>query len=308
MIAQITSLVATVATVVMVLQARPAVRFTNLTAAWVWAVIAAASWSIASAASFFLTPVDSILGQLWYLAAVLTLCPWISVLGARHPTVRVWNWFVIAPLIAVLLWPVALSWAPVGSQLVLSTPQLVGFGLVLVMGMGNYVGTRFTILACLTLLSELILIASLDPRSSSDQSTWFRAMAATILVCGVMMATRFTVSTGDGGGWNGLWRDFRDAFGIVWANRIAARVNAEAVKGNWTVRLHSDRFVSATPGTPVSLTRDAGQIDHTMRWLLRRFVDEEWINARVWTYAAPGLKEGGSLAGNDSIEASSTLS
>lgn len=308
MIAQIITLVATLATFGIVIRARPAVQFTTLVAAWVWAVIAAASWVAAAVASFVLTPLDSVLGQFWYVAAVLTLCPWIAVLGARRPTVRVWNWFVIAPLIAVLLWPVALSWTPMGpNRLTLATPHLVGFGLVLVMGMGNYVGTRFTILACLTLLAELILIVSLGPRSASDQVSWFRAMAATIQVCGAVMSG-FSISMQNGTGWNGLWQDFRDAFGIVWANRIAGRINAEAEKENWTVRLHSDRFVSATPDSPPSLTRDGDQINQTMRWLLRRFVDDEWINARVWPYAAPGLKEGGSLAGKDSIDASSTLS
>jgi hypothetical protein len=81
--------------------------------------------------------------------------------------------------------------------------------------------------------------------------------------------------------WDGLWRDFRNTFGIVWANRIAERVNAEAAKGGWSVRLQPFGFVSTNPGAPVDLTIDAAKVDHTMRWLLRRFVDDEWIDARI---------------------------
>jgi hypothetical protein len=191
---------------------------------------------------------------------------------------------------------------------VLSTPHLVGVGLVLVMGLGNYVGTRFTILACLTLLSELIVIASLGPRLATGQAAWLRATAAAIQVSGVLLA-RFSVSRRDEApGWNRLWQDFRNAFGIVWANRIAGRVNLEAAKANWGVRLHSDRFVSVSPGAPPAIARDGEQINQTMRWLLRRFVDDEWVNGRLSSYAAPGLNDGGSLAGKESIDASSTVS
>jgi len=105
-----------------------------------------------------------------------------------------------------------------------------------------------------------------------------------------------------------LWTNFRDTFGIVWANRIAERVNAEAAKGDWAARLQPHGFVSVDPGRPVDLLVNAEQIDHTMRWLLRRFVDDEWINRRLQAQAAPGLNDGGSLAGKDSIDVSSTMS
>jgi hypothetical protein len=132
-------------------------------------------------------------------------------------------------------------------------------------------------------------------------------MATAIQLCGVLLA-RFAVSRRDETpGWNRLWQDFRNAFGIVWANRIAGRVNLEAAKANWGVRLHSDRFVSVTPAPP-AITGDGEQINQTMRWLLRRFVDDQWVDARLPSYAAPGLNDGGSLAGKESIDASSTVS
>src|ERR1044072_45609 len=48
MIAQIITLVATVATAVLMILARPAVRHTTLTTAWGWTVVAVASWCVAA--------------------------------------------------------------------------------------------------------------------------------------------------------------------------------------------------------------------------------------------------------------------
>jgi len=303
MIAEIITLVATLVTAGMIVAVRPAVRQTTLTTAWIWAVIASAGWVVAATASLAMGPVASVPGQLWHVAAVLTLCPWIAVLGARRPTVRVWNWFVVVPLIAVLLWPVALCWMPRGpDRLILEAPHLVGFGLVLIMGTGNYWGTRFTMAALFALVSEVILV------TSGNAPTW-RLVAAALMLLAV--STKIMSWKGQQAGprtWNGLWGDFRNSFGIVWANRLADRVNTEAKKEGWAVRLQPQGFVAATPGEAVNFILDARKIDHTLRWLLRRFVDDEWINRRAPVQAAPGLNDGGSLAGNDSIDASSTLS
>lgn len=311
MIAQIITFVATLATAVMVVRARHAVRHTTLTTTWVWALIAAASWCVAAAASLFLAPAASAVGQLWCVAAVMTLCPWIAVLGARRPTIRVWNWFVVVPLVAVLLWPVALCWMPRGpDRLILETPHLVGFGLVLVMGTGNYLGTRLTWPAIMTVLAEIILIASLDTSQvARGTAARFAAVAACLLFTATFSAIRMRREHDDkSSAWDILWRDFRDSYGIVWANRIAERVNDEAGKGNWIVRLQPQGFVSTSLRQTADVSSDAAQIDHTLRWLLRRFVENEWINSRLRTHAAPGLNEGGSLAGKDSMDAASTLS
>jgi hypothetical protein len=307
MIAEILTLVATVATAAVVIRARGVVQHTTLRLAWTWSTIAALAWCIAAGAS--LVGSSSVIGQLWYVAAVVTLCPWIAVLGARRPTVRVWNWFVVLPLLAVLLWPVALCWMPRGpDRLALAAPHVIGFALVLVMGTGNYLGTRFTGLAVLTCMSEGLLLMWLTTDAPSGERPWLAAVPAIVLFQGVLTTISSKAPRRDSSGWNRLWVDFCNTFGIVWANRIAERVNAEAAKAHWTVRLQPQGFVSADPAMPADLQRNASQIDHTMRWLLRRFVDDEWIDRRLQAQVAPGLNDGGSLAGNDSIEASSTWS
>ncbi len=312
MIAQIITVVATVATASLIVRARSAVRETTLTTAWGWAVLGACSWCVVAVASLAIDPAASAIGQLWYVAAVLTLCPWIAVLGARRPTVRVWNWFVVLPLVAVLLWPVALCWMPRGpDRLILETPHRLGFGLALVMGLGNYLGTRFTLQAVTTALAVAMLFAAIDAhRAAPNSGAGFMAVGACSLFSAVLSAAAMGDRRTNGAtGWNGLWRDFRNTFGIVWANRIAERVNSEAAKAGWSVRLQPSGFVSVSPGQPADFSRDAAQVDHTLRWLLRRFVDDAWINRRLkLDQLAPGLYEGGSLAGNDSMDASSTAS
>jgi hypothetical protein len=86
-----------------------------------------------------------------------------------------------------------------------------------------------------------------------------------------------------------LWSDFRDFFGIVWARRILDRVNFTAGEQNWPLRLHLDGFApfdskagrsGAVPSHEVSAA-ESQKIEHALRWLLRRFVDPQWIDERL---------------------------
>jgi hypothetical protein len=308
MIAEIITLVAALAIVAGILSARNSVQHTTLVGPLVWAVVAGLGWVVAAGAGLLLNRMHPVHGQLWYTAAVLTICPLIAVLGARRPTIRVWNWFVVLPLTAVLLWPVALCWMPRGPErLALEAPHLAGLGVVLLMGIGNYIGTRWTVLAAATLVSIALVLSSVS-RASMD-AVQLRAWAAGALCLALWGARRFAARTVEQvRSWQRVWTDFRETFGIVWAHRIAERVNAEALKGNWATRLQPTGFVAARPEAVLDLEADRSAIDHTLRWLLRRFVDQDWLDCRVpqsaeKNYAAPGLNDGGSLAGKDSIEA-----
>jgi hypothetical protein len=264
-----------------VLRSRRFIRLTTLGTAWTWAIGASLTW-IAAGCAGLLIPESTAVDQLWYVAAVAALCPWIAVLGARRPGVRVWNWFVVLPLAAVLLWPAALSWLPRGpARPSLEAPSLVGFGLAMTMGLGNYLGTRHTVSAILTAISEFLLLRTFSVAASSE-TAFFRAIAALGLACAAIAALRpIMPPPPDQSPWDNLWTDFRNAFGIVWANRLAERVNAQAAKEGWTVRLGPRGFVPIRSGESVDTSRHEAEIDHTMRWLLRRFVDEPWIDARI---------------------------
>jgi hypothetical protein len=92
-----------------------------------------------------------------------------------------------------------------------------------------------------------------------------------------------------------VWLDFRDAFGVVWALRVADRFNATAQICGWPVRLgwhglNVDRGLGeanqsaqsdANSTSPAALAGEIGQqMQSTLATLLRRFVSPEWIEQR----------------------------
>ncbi|MBL8851409.1 MAG: hypothetical protein JNG89_17125, partial [Planctomycetaceae bacterium] len=271
--------------VFVVLSAWPAIRPTSLRLAWGWSLAA----SLAVAAGWLLTGVLHCVASpwsdmLWYGIAELLLCPLIAVLGARRPGVAVWNWFVLIPLLAVLGWPVAAA-AMAGARpgsFILETPPLAGVLLVLVMGAGNYAGTRFrTSVAALLPAAVAIILFSLKSAAGLGLST------------ASMLAVWCVGAAAAAGWWSGrrprrgtagpdrVWQDFRDQFGIVWAQRIRERVNERAAQEKWRVRLERSGFVQVD-GTPAgSGELSDPRISQALRWLLRRFVDIEWLDARL---------------------------
>ena len=80
-----------------------------------------------------------------------------------------------------------------------------------------------------------------------------------------------------------LWREFRDLFGIAWARRIQDRMNDLAVQHAWPVRLQPEGFVPSQPAPASETTAPAPALspEQALRWLLRRFADEAWIERRL---------------------------
>jgi hypothetical protein len=231
-------------------------------------------------------------GLAWYLTSILALCPPISVLGARRPGSRVWGWFVLLPLIAVLGWPAAtvLGTHQVLPSLQLEAPPLIGFALVLVMGCGNYAGTRFGLAACLFAAGQCLIVlpATRFVAESNAAPDAYRAAGALLWLLAAATANRAVRRPRLApSGVDRLWRDFRDLFGIVWAHRLQERINAEAARERWPVRLTSEGFLWEPQVDEPARTRALPRREHTLRWLLRRFVDDSWIDARLAYPASP---------------------
>ena len=82
-------------------------------------------------------------------------------------------------------------------------------------------------------------------------------------------------------GYERVWLDFRDWFGILWTRRVMERLNQTAEQENWGCRLFLDGIVwQLDPGEEQKRSTLA-KMDHAFRWILRRFVDEEWIDRRL---------------------------
>ena len=263
-------------------------------------MVAASGWALTWFADFEVKSISpAAADHAWYVCAVLALCPPMAVLGSRRPGTRVWTWFIVFPMLLALCWPI-MALRLQGSELrglQLETPQLIAFGLVLVMGVGNYCGTKYTLPALIygaSILAIVVSCSTIAPGWCRDRTaTRFWSMSAMALAISVSaQSTRPAGRTR----FDRLWLDFFDTFGIVWGRRIQDRVNFLARKERWPMRLELDGFFEIKRLSPADLASKKSidddlvllgnaamesRMEHTFRWLLRRFVDPSWINERL---------------------------
>jgi hypothetical protein len=264
-----------------------AVRGTTLLVGWAWAIAALFAWTAVWILDVLAGSVGSgTADQLWYFVAVLGLCPLVSILGARRPISRAWPWFVLCPLVLVLSWPALLDWQATsrGRPLELEEPAILGFFLVLLMGAGNYLGTRHGATAVLAAAALALLVAPLTVGFPQERLSRESARELATICLGAAGAFALLIRTGGrfADRFERLWYDFRNDYGIVWAKRIQDRVNMEAEKEGWSVRLTPHGFDSEhVPEPRLSPAETEARVEHTLRWLLRRFVNDEWIETRL---------------------------
>jgi len=261
-------------------------QYTSLRGAWNWGVAAQLTCFASSFSSCLASPEAPLLDQMWFWTGILVLCPLICALGAQRPASRVWVWFIVVPLVAVLGWPAltVISHWPELVPLRVQSPVLLSFCLVTLMGVGNYVGTRFTfpaVLAGMAVFFCLLPVTTLVELSPANRQ-FFRAAAGLLMGMAVLTAIRQGMREGsEESRFDRLWFDFRDMFGIVWSLRIQDRLNQTAEKEGWRCRLGPEGF----EWDPRSLIHEReeteARLEHTLRWLLRRFVDPEWIETRL---------------------------
>ena len=83
-------------------------------------------------------------------------------------------------------------------------------------------------------------------------------------------------------GYEGLWLDFRDWFGILWTRRVMERLNQTAETEQLSARLSLDGLVwndSVTEPERQETQEKNGPC--VFAGFFRRFVDEKWIDERL---------------------------
>jgi len=271
---------------------RAGIRGTALEPAWRWAVFVWMTWLIVTAVTVESFPGHPWSGILWYFCAILALTPPIAVLGARRPTFRAWTWFVLVPLVLIFAWPLVPSVRdPRGAaSFNIEEPVVVGYALVLVMGAGNYLGLRHTLAALLWMAGLLLVVLPLCPATSG----WAPAAQAGRLWGTLCLVAAAWIVDRQAGWRRGaaanaipridrLWCDFRDLFGIVWARRIQERFNDDARQKGLPFRLGIHGLVDAS-GMTFGVNSDPGSLaaaEMSLRWLLQKFVDPDWIDRRL---------------------------
>ena len=79
-----------------------------------------------------------------------------------------------------------------------------------------------------------------------------------------------------------VWNDFREMFGIVWMKRAMDRINEEfAEREQWPARLGPDGLEWSETPTEEQRRHTEARLAYALHWLLRRFVDPEWIDRRL---------------------------
>ncbi len=281
---------------VQVWRARTAIRGTTLVGAWVWSLIAVAMWLLAQIATTISQTPEPVLDLMWYATAVLTVCPFVAVLGARNPGGKSWTWFVVLPLVLVLSWPAWPTMLDLETRLVLTGPVVLGFLVVMLMGAGSYVGTRFTVLVIAIVGGVGSLLLWPDSEFRTDT-------AALIVVAGFITSIKSTpaysrretyrlqldeegkqefVPTTCDERYGRLWCEFRDYYGLVWAIRVVDRLNQLFARDKLPVRLQMDGLIwNETPSDEADKSFVYQKADKSIFWILGRFVDRDWINARI---------------------------
>jgi hypothetical protein len=259
---------------------------TTLRGPWWWAVLSLGSVAAAEVLTAQLAEQgDAWVSHLRYAAAVTTFCPLMALLGAKRPQDRAW------PLIVLSLWVILAL--PAG-QAIVHRPDMAlrlhaawrWFLLILIaVGLINALPTRYWPSALLTAAGQALLLRPNLPVVSSDPFlpvpwVWRLEPIAGLLLlsaAAVLWAMGVPRAAPAARPLDRVWIDFRDAFGVVWALRVADRFNDTARICRWPARLGWHGLAPESEPGP--------ELDDEMRralaTLLRRFVSPEWIQQRM---------------------------
>lgn len=233
---------------------------------------------------------------LHYFAAVMMLTPFVGILGARRPGMKAWPWFVVVPLIAILQWP---SLSQVMSEkattaISIPTPTLLGFLLVLLMGVGNYFGTINTAAGVICGIAVFLFVLPVSEWALFSNSWCVPTSCALLAFAASLLPGRYgaleaeaaiEIENADP---NQLWIDFRDIYGIVWAKRVMDRFNQFAVREQWDVMLSLDGFVNRSGNAvETSVVTNSERPLEILCWILRRFVDTPFLRRYLPESALP---------------------
>ena len=253
------------------------VKGTTLLASWIWTTLCV--WAIA---------VTSYLGsssEASYCAGMLVFCPIMSVLGARRPQNRAWE-FITASLWVILALPaLEVFFARQGEAFDVRGLRSWFFVVLIFITVSNIALSRFWLSGILFGGAQVILVSDYLP-------TWFQfhlefgqvialavGAAAVSLACFLPKPDR-SQSTGV----DRVWLNYRDTFGGLWAVRTCESINAYAKMQQWNIRLTWDGFVSMNGecwGKTEQITENptVEKLHQLLRNQLRRFVDDQWIEA-----------------------------
>jgi hypothetical protein len=253
-------------------------RGTALRPALAWAGLAIVLLVLAQIGAV-LAPIESgrpVAGRITYVAVLGLLAALVSVLNARIPGERVWAGLMVVLVVVFLIpWleePTRLRRAPASGQLHLDAPWTIFYGLLVLVGLTNYLPTRFGLAAaCLGLvfLLEYLGLTRMDWPAERRATLW--SWVAWTFALSIWVARTSAVRPAGHERFERLWFWFRDHWGVVWALRVRERFNRSADLARWPVRLS---WFGLEPTAPLSHDVAAvcpAEAEAAFRGLIRRF-------------------------------------
>lgn len=278
------------------------IRATTLFAPWCWLLVTL--WSIALTHTLGgdsqqitdrhsgLSPerlLESARQQYWieaiqFAAHALVFCPFMSLLGARRPQNKMWE-FIVFSLWLILILPAFETMLLHPGQLP-DTQGIRAWFMLILIGVSalNIVLSRFWISGILIGASQFLLVNPNLPNWT--HLNYSHAMEAGLSLAIVSFLIAFIQPKPDRSRIreeDRVWLDYRDMFGGMWALRIKERINQSAVMYDWDLRLTWAGFVTADGlELPEELPEGTQQVLHQHFYnLMRKFVARDWINIRL---------------------------
>ncbi len=286
-------------------------RGTTLFAPLAWALLAYVVVSLTAIS--LLLKAGPVPGNWIYIAATSTFCPIISLFGAKRPQNRAWQLIVFAFWFITALPAIQSLMMRPGEGLELHSVWKWFLVILILVGGINYLPTRFAWASLLITSAQVLLFWNYLPKASQWQVVIEPVLGMITFMLGIGIgfwsSHRTRRRLAQFHGWNRVWRDFRDFYGVVWALRIMERVNSLSSSSDLQVRLHWDGFYETRPqpghsscdstvtnnGDLNAVTSDLANsvdicpaspdavapLDAALRNLLRRFVSNDWLESRL---------------------------
>ncbi len=261
------------------------VRGTTLAAPLLWAVVSLATLVASELLVLGLTDrnLPTWAGPLRFAATMSTFCPLMAVLGAKRPQDRGWQ-FIVLSLWLLLMVPSgqALLFQP-GEPLALFPVWSWFLLILLLVGLANYLPTRFWVASLLVATGQVLLLSEHLPFGTFATDAVDRLIGVALFVLAIgTVAVGFPPRRRGRTPLDQVWIDFRDWFGAVWGLRVAERMRASATLYHWPVVPTWHGFAPAE-GKETLAPEVETELLRSLRSLLRRFVSPEWIAERLHT-------------------------
>jgi len=242
----------------------------------------------------------------------LSLCPAMSLLGAKRPQHGVWQ-LIVATLAVVLAMPAAsASLMRPGSMPDVHILERCFMPLLVLVGWMNFAGTRRAAAVTCVAAAQLLLMRGFLPGVATDVAVQaaaagrLDAAAAGLLLFGTLLAAVQACTSrarragrGDPGPASRhvvaavvdpAFLALRETLGAAWVLRIAERFDTVAAGRGWPCRLRFGGLETGGDPGDTFWHRDALR---AFRALARRFVSDAWLDRHGWHDAEhrsfPGL-------------------